>query len=107
MRKLSSEHGVLSGSLSLLKHGIKAKINTREMENEEDINTASTTCIRQDVGEKHRKGRKKHNKNEELLSNPTPSEALTSHSPLPTEASDDEHDDELPKNIMLGIRLTR
>ncbi|KAG5630763.1 hypothetical protein H5410_002480 [Solanum commersonii] len=44
---------------------------------------------------KHQKGRKNLKKNQELLCEPTRSEALTSHSPSATEASDDERGEKL------------
>ena len=55
-----------------------------------DVNCAYTTNVRMDGGKKNRK-RKKHQKgNEEVMLEPTPSEALTSHPPSTAEASDDE-----------------
>ncbi|XP_049388521.1 uncharacterized protein LOC125852885 [Solanum stenotomum] len=61
------------------------------MATEGDVNAASTTNIRPDGGKKSRKGKKHQKSLEEMLLDPTPSEALTSHPPSTTEASDDEH----------------
>lgn len=63
---------------------------------------ASTTNVKQDAAEKHRKGGENHKKSEELLSDPTPSESLASHLPSATEASDDEQE-EVSKDITPGI----
>uniref|UniRef100_M1E121 Uncharacterized protein n=1 Tax=Solanum tuberosum TaxID=4113 RepID=M1E121_SOLTU len=64
------------------------------MTNEGDINADSTTNVRKNGGKKNRNGRKHLRSNEELLLDPTPSEALTSH-PLSTiKASDDERGEE-------------
>ncbi|KAG5582430.1 hypothetical protein H5410_053057 [Solanum commersonii] len=64
------------------------------MATEGDINAASTTNVHSDGGKKALK-RKKHQKGyEETMLDPTPSEALTSHPPSTTEASDDEHSEE-------------
>ncbi|KAG5618034.1 hypothetical protein H5410_017858 [Solanum commersonii] len=64
------------------------------MTTEGDVNSTSTTNVRPDGGKKVRK-RKKHQKShEEILLDPTPSEALTSHPPSTTEASDDERGQE-------------
>lgn len=60
------------------------------MENEGDIDPASTANVKQDDGTNHQKGRNNLKKNDELMYDPTPSEVLTSHSPSSTEASDDE-----------------
>ncbi|KAG5595484.1 hypothetical protein H5410_036716 [Solanum commersonii] len=57
---------------------------------EGDVNAASTTNVRSDGGKKNRKGKKHQKSHEEMLLDPTPSEALTSHPPSTTEASDDE-----------------
>ncbi|KAG5580271.1 hypothetical protein H5410_050898 [Solanum commersonii] len=59
------------------------------METRGDVNTASTTNVRPNGGKKNRKGKKHQKGSEEMLLDPTPSEALTSHPPLTTEASDD------------------
>uniref|UniRef100_M1AFJ1 Uncharacterized protein n=1 Tax=Solanum tuberosum TaxID=4113 RepID=M1AFJ1_SOLTU len=60
------------------------------MANEGDVSAASTTNIRLDGGKKNHKDKKHQKSNEEMLLDPTPSEVLTSHPPLTTEASDDE-----------------
>ncbi|KAG5624594.1 hypothetical protein H5410_009812 [Solanum commersonii] len=60
------------------------------MPNEGEVNAASTTNIRLDGRKKNRKGKKHQKSNEEMLLDPTPSEALTFHPHLTTEASDDE-----------------
>ncbi|KAG5590482.1 hypothetical protein H5410_040996 [Solanum commersonii] len=60
------------------------------METEGDVNDASTTNVRPEGGKKNRKGKKHQKGCEEMLLNPTPSEALISHPPSTTEASDDE-----------------
>ncbi|KAG5571105.1 hypothetical protein H5410_060871 [Solanum commersonii] len=51
------------------------------MATEGDVNAASTTNIRSDGGKKSRKGKKHQKSPEEILLDPTPSEALTSHPP--------------------------
>uniref|UniRef100_M1B5P4 Uncharacterized protein n=1 Tax=Solanum tuberosum TaxID=4113 RepID=M1B5P4_SOLTU len=51
------------------------------MTDEGDVNAASTTNVRLDGGKKNRKGKKHQKGNEEMLLEPTPSEALTSHPP--------------------------
>uniref|UniRef100_M1CXV7 Uncharacterized protein n=1 Tax=Solanum tuberosum TaxID=4113 RepID=M1CXV7_SOLTU len=70
------------------------------METEGDVNAASTTNVRSDGGKKNRKGKKNLKSSEEMLLDPTPSEALTSHPPSTTKASDDdlgeEHIDVIP-----------
>ncbi|KAG5611039.1 hypothetical protein H5410_022320, partial [Solanum commersonii] len=69
----------------------KANSNLADgMTTEGDMNTASTTNIRSEEGKKNRKGKKHQKGCEEMLLDPTPSEALTSHPPSTTEASDDE-----------------
>ncbi|KAG5629623.1 hypothetical protein H5410_001340 [Solanum commersonii] len=60
------------------------------MANEGDVNAASTTDVRLDGGKKNYKGKKHQKSNEEILLDPTPSEALTFHPPSTTETSDDE-----------------
>ena len=60
------------------------------MATEGDVNDASTTNIHMDGGKKNRKGKKHQKGNEEVLPDPIPSEALTSHPPSTTEESDDE-----------------
>uniref|UniRef100_M0ZQQ1 Uncharacterized protein n=1 Tax=Solanum tuberosum TaxID=4113 RepID=M0ZQQ1_SOLTU len=60
------------------------------MATEGDVNAASTTNVRPDGGKKNRKGKKHQKGCEEMLLDPTPSEALKSHPPSTTEASDDE-----------------
>uniref|UniRef100_M1D3C1 Uncharacterized protein n=1 Tax=Solanum tuberosum TaxID=4113 RepID=M1D3C1_SOLTU len=57
---------------------------------EGDVNAASTTNVRPDGGRKNHKGKKHQKSNEEMLLDPTTSEALTSHPPSTTEASDNE-----------------
>lgn len=57
------------------------------MANEGDINTASTINVFLDCLKKHRKGKKPQDGNEEMLPDPTQSEALHSHPPLNTEPS--------------------
>ncbi|KAG5570019.1 hypothetical protein H5410_059785 [Solanum commersonii] len=69
------------------------------MTNKGDINASSTTNVRQDGGKKQRKGRKPLKSNEELLLDPTPSEALTSHSFSTTEASGNKCDEKPTKWI--------
>ncbi|KAG5619677.1 hypothetical protein H5410_004895 [Solanum commersonii] len=64
------------------------------MATEGDVNAASTTNIRPDSGKKARKGKKHQKSHEEMLLDPTPSKALTSHPPSTTEASDDERGEE-------------
>ncbi|KAG5609689.1 hypothetical protein H5410_020970 [Solanum commersonii] len=64
------------------------------MATKEDVNATSTTNVRLDGGKKARKGKKHQKSHEEMLLDPTPSEALTSHPPSTTEASDDEHGEE-------------
>ncbi|KAG5580735.1 hypothetical protein H5410_051362 [Solanum commersonii] len=48
---------------------------------EGDINAASTTNVRLNGGKKARKGKRHQKSHEEMLLDPTPSEALTSHPP--------------------------
>ncbi|KAG5576841.1 hypothetical protein H5410_056975 [Solanum commersonii] len=60
------------------------------MANEGDVNAASTTIVRLDSGKKNRNGKKHQKSNEEILLDPTPREALTSHPPSTNEANDDE-----------------
>ncbi|KAG5611727.1 hypothetical protein H5410_023008 [Solanum commersonii] len=60
------------------------------MTNEGDVNTTSTTNVRQERGKKNRKGKKHQKGNEKILLDPTPSEALTSYPPSTIKASDDE-----------------
>ncbi|KAG5625455.1 hypothetical protein H5410_010673 [Solanum commersonii] len=60
------------------------------MATERDVTATSTTNVRSDGGKRNRKGKKHQKSNEEMLLDPTPSEVLTSHPPLITEASDDE-----------------
>ncbi|KAG5629895.1 hypothetical protein H5410_001612 [Solanum commersonii] len=60
------------------------------MANEGDVNASSTTNIRLDGGKKNRKGKEHQKSNEEMFLDPLPSEALTFHPPLTTEARDDE-----------------
>uniref|UniRef100_M1AS54 Uncharacterized protein n=1 Tax=Solanum tuberosum TaxID=4113 RepID=M1AS54_SOLTU len=64
------------------------------MATEGDVNAASTTNVCPDGGKKTRKGKKHQNSPEEMLPDPTPSEALTSHPPSTTEASDDDRGEE-------------
>ena len=54
-----------------------------------DVNGASTTSVRMDGGKKNRKGKKHQNANQEVMLDPTPSDAQTSYPPLTTESSDD------------------
>ncbi|KAG5601957.1 hypothetical protein H5410_033327 [Solanum commersonii] len=61
---------------------------------EGDMNTASTTKVRPDGGKKARKGKKYQKSHEEMLLDLTPGEALISHPPSTTEASEDERGDE-------------
>ncbi|KAG5592295.1 hypothetical protein H5410_042809 [Solanum commersonii] len=61
---------------------------------EGDVNAASTTNVHSDGGKKARKGKKHQKSHEEILLDPTPSKALTSHSPSTTEVSDDERSEE-------------
>ncbi|KAG5605669.1 hypothetical protein H5410_027161 [Solanum commersonii] len=60
------------------------------METEGDVNAASTTNVHSNSGKKNRKGKKHQKSHEEMLLDPTPSEALTSHPPSTTKASDEE-----------------
>ncbi|XP_049394675.1 uncharacterized protein LOC125858961 [Solanum stenotomum] len=71
------------------------------MATEGDVNAASTTNVRPDGGKKARKGKKHQRSPEEMLLEPTPSEALTSHPPSTTEASDDERGEE-PIDVTAG-----
>ncbi|KAG5610508.1 hypothetical protein H5410_021789 [Solanum commersonii] len=71
------------------------------MATEGDINAASTTNIRPNGGKKARKGKKHQKGPEEMLFDPTPSEALTSHPPSTIEASDDDRGEE-PIDVTLG-----
>ncbi|KAG5627988.1 hypothetical protein H5410_013206 [Solanum commersonii] len=64
------------------------------MATEGDVIAASTTNVRPDGGKKNRKGKKHQKGSEEMLLDPTPSEALTSHTPSTTEASDDDRGEE-------------
>ncbi|KAG5596785.1 hypothetical protein H5410_038017 [Solanum commersonii] len=57
---------------------------------EGDVNADSTTNVRSEGGKKNRKGKKHQKGSEEMLFDPIPSEALTSHPPSTTEASDDD-----------------
>ncbi|KAG5616093.1 hypothetical protein H5410_015917 [Solanum commersonii] len=59
------------------------------MTNDGDINASSPTNVKQDGGKKHLKGKKNLKRNEELLLDPTPNKALTSHRLSTTKASDD------------------
>uniref|UniRef100_M1BXD6 Peptidase A2 domain-containing protein n=1 Tax=Solanum tuberosum TaxID=4113 RepID=M1BXD6_SOLTU len=63
---------------------------TKRMAIEGDVNAASTTNFKLDGGKKTHKGKKHQKSNEEMLLDPTPSEALTYHPPSTTKASDDE-----------------
>ncbi|KAG5585198.1 hypothetical protein H5410_045632 [Solanum commersonii] len=56
-----------------------------------DINVPSTINFRYNGGMKPQKERKYLKKNEELLSDPSASDSLTSHSPLATKKSDEEY----------------
>lgn len=58
------------------------------MTNEGDTNAASTINTGLEAGKKNNKGKKHQKRNKEMLLDPTPSEALTSHPPSTTEASD-------------------
>ncbi|KAG5586803.1 hypothetical protein H5410_047237 [Solanum commersonii] len=60
------------------------------MATEGDVNAASTTNVSPDEGKKNRKGKKHQKSHEEMLLDPIPSEALTSHTPWTTKARDDE-----------------
>lgn len=64
------------------------------MDTKGDVNNASTTYVGMDGKKKNQKGRKHQKGNEEVLSDPSPSEALTSHPPLTDEASDNEVDED-------------
>ncbi|KAG5595791.1 hypothetical protein H5410_037023 [Solanum commersonii] len=64
------------------------------MATEGDVNAASTTNIRPDGEKKAQKGKKHQKGHEETLLDPTPNEALTSHPPSTTKASDDEPGEE-------------
>ncbi|KAG5573487.1 hypothetical protein H5410_063253 [Solanum commersonii] len=64
------------------------------MATEGDVNAASTTNVRPERGKKNHKGKKHQKGSEKMLLNPTPSEALTSHPPSTTEASDDDRGEE-------------
>ena len=57
---------------------------------EGDVNSANTTKIHLDGGKKNLKGKKNKKGNEQVLSNPTPSDVITSLPPSIIEASDDE-----------------
>ena len=70
------------------------RFDTKGMATEGDVNAASTTNIRPDGGKRNHKGKKHQKSHEEMLQDPTPSEALTSHPPSTTEASDDERGEE-------------
>ncbi|KAG5598422.1 hypothetical protein H5410_029792 [Solanum commersonii] len=61
---------------------------------EGDVNAASTTNVRPDGGKKNHKGKKPQKGSEEMLLDPTPSEALTSHPPSIIETSDDGYGEE-------------
>ncbi|KAG5581380.1 hypothetical protein H5410_052007 [Solanum commersonii] len=65
------------------------------MTNEGDVNAASTTNVCSERGKKNRKGKKHQKGSEEMLLDPTPSEALTFHPPSTIEASDDELGEEV------------
>uniref|UniRef100_M1AKD3 Uncharacterized protein n=1 Tax=Solanum tuberosum TaxID=4113 RepID=M1AKD3_SOLTU len=71
------------------------------MATEGDVNAASTTNVRSDGGRKSRKGKKHQKSNEEMLLEPTQSEALTSQPPSTTETSDDERGEE-PIDVTAG-----
>ncbi|TMW80960.1 hypothetical protein EJD97_013265 [Solanum chilense] len=60
------------------------------MTTEGDVNGANTTNVRMDGGKMNRNGKKHQKGNEEVLPDPTPSEALTYHPPSTTEASYEE-----------------
>ncbi|KAG5590654.1 hypothetical protein H5410_041168 [Solanum commersonii] len=68
----------------------QAKVCTKGMDKKGDVNAVKTTNVCSEGGKKNRKGKKHQKDNEEMLLDPTPSEALTSHPPLTTEESDDE-----------------
>ncbi|KAG5580106.1 hypothetical protein H5410_050733 [Solanum commersonii] len=55
-----------------------------------DVNAPSTTNVRPDGGKKNRKGKKHQKGSEEMLLDPTPSKALTSHTFSTIESSDDD-----------------
>ena len=72
-----------------------------------DVNGASTTNVCIDGGKNNRKGKKYQKGNEEMLPDPTPSEALTSHPPSNTKESNEEMgedtiDAQLEKNVSKG-----
>ncbi|KAG5577062.1 hypothetical protein H5410_057196 [Solanum commersonii] len=60
------------------------------MANGRDFNASSTTNVRMDGGKKNRKGKKHLKSSKEMLLDPTPNEALTSHPHSTTEVSDDD-----------------
>uniref|UniRef100_M1DUT6 Uncharacterized protein n=1 Tax=Solanum tuberosum TaxID=4113 RepID=M1DUT6_SOLTU len=60
------------------------------MTNEGDLNAASTNNVRLNSGKQNHMGTKHQKSNEEMLLDPTPSEALTSHQRSTIESSDDE-----------------
>ena len=64
------------------------------MDNEGDLNAASTTNVRLEGGRKNRKGKKHQKSSEEMLLNRIPSEVLTSHPPSLTKASEDDRGEE-------------
>ncbi|KAG5629152.1 hypothetical protein H5410_000869 [Solanum commersonii] len=76
------------------KRGIRAKVCTKGITNEGDVNVTSTTNIRLDGGRKICKGKKHHKSSNKMLLDHTPSETLICHPPSTIEASDDEHGDE-------------
>ena len=71
------------------------------MANGGDVNAASTTNVRLEGGWKNRKGKKHQKSSEEMLLDPTPSKALTSHPPSTTEASEDDRGED-PIDIIPG-----
>ena len=60
------------------------------MTTEGDVNGTSSTNVHMDGGNKNQKGKKHQKGNEEVLPEPTPSKALTSHPSSTTEVSDNE-----------------
>ena len=83
-------HGALAKTLSPWQRGIRVRFDTKGMTTEGDVNGASTTNVRMDGGKNNWKGKKHQKGNEEVLHEPTPTKALTSHPPSTIKASDDE-----------------
>ena len=79
MSKFSSAARRLSEYSKSVTKWYQGRFDTKGMTTEGGLNGASTTDILMDGGKKNRKAKKHQKGNEEMLDDPTPSEALTFH----------------------------